>query len=675
MRRLQDLLKRFRRDESGSFLVIFALLAIVLIATSGAVVDFTYTQTARSRAQTAIDAAALALQPKVNAVIAGTITKTDAEADIKTKAQSILQERLNDSSITATIDTATINTSQGTLNLTGSITVPTAFVQLVGIRNITARLTSEVTPGSKDLEVSVALDTTGSMSGSKISDLKSATNTLIDLVVKPQQTPTYSKMAIIPWSVAVNMSLASGNYDTGKTVADVRGTPTPSTTITAASWMKTTTVSINSITKANPAVITTNANHNLQNGDYVWISGVSGMANGSGTPQIPDGVYKVNRLSNTTAQLLTLSSGSWVNVNSPSYTSYSTSPAKAKITGCYDYPCNVAITSTNHGLAAGDNVFISGVNGMTQLNNVKTSSGNTLLNGATVDPVVTILSANQFTTSDVTAATIGYGSAYTSGGTAQCVKYGCALFYFPSKTVDRWGNITAQGYTIYEPNTCVTERTGTHAFDDQPPTTVPLGINYAALSNNVPTPCLGQKPQPLTSSISTLKAVVTSLSAAGSTAGHLGLAWGWYMISPNFGYLWPTASRPAAYGRNNLIKAVVLMTDGLFNIQYCEGVITPEDPADGNNPPGTTTYSKCSPPPNGYSKAQAIALCNAIKAESNHITLYTVGFDLGTDQDSLDFLQGCATSPSKFFRADTGTDLTNSFKKIAEDLNSLRISH
>ena len=35
MRRFTDLLKRFRRDESGAFLVIFALLAIVLIATSG----------------------------------------------------------------------------------------------------------------------------------------------------------------------------------------------------------------------------------------------------------------------------------------------------------------------------------------------------------------------------------------------------------------------------------------------------------------------------------------------------------------------------------------------------------------------------------------------------------------------------------------------------------------
>ena len=72
MRRLTDLLKRFRRDESGAFLVLFAVIALVLIATSGAVVDFTYLQTARSRAQNALDAAALALQAGVsrdNAVV------------------------------------------------------------------------------------------------------------------------------------------------------------------------------------------------------------------------------------------------------------------------------------------------------------------------------------------------------------------------------------------------------------------------------------------------------------------------------------------------------------------------------------------------------------------------------------------------------------------------------
>ena len=166
MRRFTDLLKRFRRDESGAFLVIFALLAIVLIATSGAVVDFTYTQTARSRAQNALDSAALALQSKIN--------DANAHDDIKVEAQKIMTERLADSAITAQVNTVTIDTTQGKLNIQAQITVPTAFVQLVGIKSITAQLTSEATQGSKNIEVAVALDTTGSMSGQKLTDLKNA---------------------------------------------------------------------------------------------------------------------------------------------------------------------------------------------------------------------------------------------------------------------------------------------------------------------------------------------------------------------------------------------------------------------------------------------------------------------------------------------------------------------
>ena len=128
MRRFTNLLKRFRRDESGAFLVLFAVIAIVLIATSGAVVDFTYMQTARSRAQNALDSAALALQTHIN--------DTNAATTIKSQAQTILQERLADSRISATVTDVLIDTGSGKLNLKAQITVPTAFVQLVGIKNI-----------------------------------------------------------------------------------------------------------------------------------------------------------------------------------------------------------------------------------------------------------------------------------------------------------------------------------------------------------------------------------------------------------------------------------------------------------------------------------------------------------------------------------------------------------
>ena len=87
MRHFIDLLGRFRRDESGAFAIIFALIAIVLVAMSGAVVDFTSVQQARTKAQVALDSAALALQPSIYTANNGTI---------QSEAQALLKNRLID---------------------------------------------------------------------------------------------------------------------------------------------------------------------------------------------------------------------------------------------------------------------------------------------------------------------------------------------------------------------------------------------------------------------------------------------------------------------------------------------------------------------------------------------------------------------------------------------------
>jgi Flp pilus assembly protein TadG len=200
------LIKRFRTDERGVFLVIFALLALVLIATSGAVVDFSRVQQARTRAQTALDAAALALQ--------GTIKDSGVTAaTLKAQAQLLLTERMADNTITATVDTATPDIAAGKLTLTAFVQVNTYFAQLVGVQNIRANLLSEVTRASSDLEVSLAIDVTGSMAkedctgygeyagvncdiSDKIGDLIKASNSLIDLLVSTTQSPTYSRTTL-----------------------------------------------------------------------------------------------------------------------------------------------------------------------------------------------------------------------------------------------------------------------------------------------------------------------------------------------------------------------------------------------------------------------------------------------------------------------------------------------
>ena len=62
------------------------------------------------------------------------------------------------------------------------------------------------------------------------------------------------------------------------------------------------------------------------------------------------------------------------------------------------------------------------------------------------------------------------------------------------------------------------------------------------------------------------KAVIVHIdSPGGTTAGQLGTAFAWYMLSPNWADIWPADSKPAAYGTAKLRKIAVLMTDGAYN--------------------------------------------------------------------------------------------------------------
>ena len=169
MRRLISLLDRFRHDEGGAFAMIFAIMTIVLIATAGATVDFTELQQSRTRAQVALDAAALALQPNIY---------TDTTTQIQTKAQALLTNRLADAVTSwpmcsattpvnkppcATVITPVVNTTNGTLTLTANLIVPTNFVNMVGVQSIPAQILATSTRKKLALEVAMVLDNSGSM--------------------------------------------------------------------------------------------------------------------------------------------------------------------------------------------------------------------------------------------------------------------------------------------------------------------------------------------------------------------------------------------------------------------------------------------------------------------------------------------------------------------------------
>lgn len=215
-------------------------------------------------------------------------------------------------------------------------------------------------------------------------------------------------------------------------------------------------------------------------------------------------------------------------------------------------------------------------------------------------------------------------------------------------------------------STCVSERTGTEAYTDAGVATNPVGRAYTPGSAN---PCIAAQFLPLTSDITTLTNSINSMASGSSTAGQVGIAWGWYALSPNFG-LWAGASVPAAYTAPNTRKVMVLMTDAEYNSTYCNGVITGVPTTSGSG--SASDHINCAAT-NGSSYAQSKSLCLAMKLSG--IEIYTIEFKLDTTVTArVDLMKDCATDSSHRVTASNATELTAAFEKIAGSLTSMRVS-
>jgi Flp pilus assembly protein TadG len=446
------LLRDLASDRRGGVAMILGLAIIPLFAIIGLSIDTTRAYMIKSRLSSAVDAAALA---------GGRVFMSDTrDQDVQMYFDVNFPPGFMGSAVEPLVITP--DDVNRTLTVAAQATIPTTFMRVLGQDSITIATSAEVTIQSENVEVSLVLDITGSMAGSRISDLIDAANELVDIVVQDQQTPFYSKVALVPYSMGVNV----GSY-------------------------------------------------------------------------------------------------------------------AAQVRGAY------------------------------------------------------------------TNDTCTYPAAPT-----------CRYYKFRRASDNNW--------TTQEISSCVSERAGAEAYTDAAPTTALVMPNYPAPGTY--NPCPPNAIVPLSSDKSALHGDINALSAGGSTAGQIGVAWGWYMLSPNFGYLLPSESQPADYGADHLLKAAVIMTDGAFNTAYYDGVIA-QDSGSGS---GTSAYKINHNSANGASSDQALTLCGAMKTAG--IEVYTVGFDIASDPDAQALLSACATDASHVYFPSDGTELKSAFHSIALKVSRLRLS-
>jgi Flp pilus assembly protein TadG len=197
-------------DSRGNIAIMFGLCGIVVVVAGGGALDWSRAMITKSRLSTALDAAALAV---------GTATGlTETQAQLK--AQEFFNANYSASSYGPA---GPVYVKLGTQNISLSVTasVPTTLLQIAGIPSLDLSVNNQVVKGVTKLRVALALDNTGSMcepgsspcpspgSSSKIVALKTATHQLLTQLQAAAVTPGDVQVALIPFSLDVNVGTAN----------------------------------------------------------------------------------------------------------------------------------------------------------------------------------------------------------------------------------------------------------------------------------------------------------------------------------------------------------------------------------------------------------------------------------------------------------------------------------
>lgn len=198
------MLMRFFKDRAGSIGVIFGLMAIPITLATGFAIDLSRLSVARSGVQGIVDRAAVA---------AATLNQSTSSSDDEA-AKTAAKQYLNSSDFSKyaatvqSIDVSLPASDTVRVKVTGRIGI--TIMAISGTETVDFDVTADAIRGMNGtLEIVLALDTTNSMGGTKITTLKSAAGDLLDSL--KAQSGADIKVGLVPFATYVNVGLSRRN--------------------------------------------------------------------------------------------------------------------------------------------------------------------------------------------------------------------------------------------------------------------------------------------------------------------------------------------------------------------------------------------------------------------------------------------------------------------------------
>jgi len=200
--------KQFLHDRTANVAMIFALSLVPVSAAVGGALDFTRSFTIGSEIQSALDTGVLA---------AASLSQTgDPETVVRAYLEAAIAEHQGVIESLVVVVTPNVALNARNVHATANVSVPTTLLGVAGIDRLDLGRAAEATEQLRNLEISLVLDISGSMSGSKIEALREAAKEFVQVVLAGEMSD-FTSVSIIPYNGGVrlpdfvNAQLVSGS--------------------------------------------------------------------------------------------------------------------------------------------------------------------------------------------------------------------------------------------------------------------------------------------------------------------------------------------------------------------------------------------------------------------------------------------------------------------------------
>lgn len=192
---IRRLITRLHRNERGAALLFVGLGLMTLLAATGIAIDMSRLQTVQAKLSQSLDAAGLAAGSKVHS--------TNAEDVVQNYMMVNFPDGFMDSRVTD-VDVV-VNADNTIINLSATAEVDMTFMQIFGQPTTEVSASSEITRENRGLELVMVLDITGSMYGTKISDLRTASTDMVNILFGQKESMENLWVGIVPYVTTVNV--------------------------------------------------------------------------------------------------------------------------------------------------------------------------------------------------------------------------------------------------------------------------------------------------------------------------------------------------------------------------------------------------------------------------------------------------------------------------------------